>query len=164
MAAGTCSVALVRQTVPVFYALERVRVPVVMTVLNICVFAVAAVLLMKPFGHVGLCMALSLAATAQGLGLVLALRARVGRLALLRIGLNWLRMLGASAPMAAAAWGVSLLGRWEQGGNSPRNIGVLGLAVAAGVVVYALVAWLFRSPELGELVAALRRRRDREGA
>jgi putative peptidoglycan lipid II flippase len=147
-----------------FYALERVRVPVLMTLLNICVFAAAAVLLMKPFGHVGLCMALSLAATAQGLGLVLSLRARLGRLGLLRIGLNWLRMLGASAPMAAAAWGVSLLGRWDQGGNSPRNIGVLVVAVAAGAVVYALFALALRSPELGELVAALRRRNNGESA
>jgi putative peptidoglycan lipid II flippase len=164
MAAGTCSVALVRQTVPVFYALERVRVPVLMTLLNICVFTGAALLLMRPFGHVGLCMALSLAATAQGLGLVLALRAQVGRLGLLRIGVNWLRVLGATAPMAAAAWGVSLLGRWDQGGNSLRNIGVLAAAVVAGVVVYAAFAFALRSPELRELAAALRRRRNGEGA
>ncbi|MBW2276247.1 MAG: murein biosynthesis integral membrane protein MurJ [Deltaproteobacteria bacterium] len=158
MAAGTCSVALVRQTVPVFYALEKVRVPVLMTVVNIGVFAACAVLLMKPFGHEGLCMALSIAATAQGLGLVLALRSRLGGLGLLRIGLNWLRMLGATLPMAVAAWGVSQAGRWELGGNSARNIGVLVAAVVAGVVVYALVAFAFRSPELGELLAAFRSR------
>lgn len=164
MAAGTCSVALVRQTVPVFYALEQVRVPVLMTVLNILVFAACAVVLMEPFGHVGLCMALSLAASVQGVGLVLALRVRVGGLGLLRIALNWLRMIVASAPMAAAAWGVSLLGRWELGGNSPRNIGVLVAAVAAGVVAYALAAWALRSPELRELIAAARKPRTGEGA
>jgi len=164
MAAGTCSVALVRQTVPVFYAIEKVRVPVLMTVANICVFTASAVLLMRPFGHEGLCMALSIAATAQGVGLVLALRVKVGRLGLARVVKSSLKMLGASVPMAAASWGVSLLGRWELGGNSARNIGVLLAAVVAGVAVYVLAAAALRSPELGELKAALRGRDKGEAA
>jgi putative peptidoglycan lipid II flippase len=161
MAAGICSVALLRQTVPVFYALERVRVPVLMTVVNIAVFVAAALPLMGPFGHVGLCMALSLAATVQGLALVAVLRFQIGPLGLRAVVLSFLRMLGAAVPMGAAVFGLGLLGRWHEGGNSPRNIAVLTGAVVAGVIVYAAAAFALRSPELGELLDAVRRRRAR---
>ena len=159
MAVGICSVALLRQTVPVFYALERVRIPVIMTVVNIAVYVACAIPLMDAFGHVGLCMALSAAATAQALGLVLILRRQIGRLGMRTTVVNWLRMLLASAPMGAAVWGVALLGRWEEGGNSALNIGVLAAAVVAGVLVYAGAAFALRSPELKELLGAVRRRR-----
>jgi putative peptidoglycan lipid II flippase len=161
MAVGTCSVAVVRQTVPVFYAIERVRTPVVMTVANIVVFTGSALALIGPFGHAGLCMALSLAATAQGAGLVILLRRRIGPLGGTRLVTGWLRMLAASAPMAAVTFGLGRLGRWSAGGNSPRNIGVLALAVVAGVVVYAAAARVLRSPELAELWSAIGRRKRR---
>jgi putative peptidoglycan lipid II flippase len=161
MAVGICSVALLRQTVPVFYALEQVRIPVLMTMANIAVYVASAIPLMKSFGHVGLCMALSAAATAQALGLVIVLRRKIGRLGMRRSTFNWLRVLLACAPMAAAAWGISLLGRWEDGGNSARNISVLFASVVAGVAVYALAAMLLRAPEMRTFMDALKRRRRR---
>ncbi len=159
MAVGICSVALLRQTVPVFYALERVRLPVLMTAVNIVAFTVSAVLLMGPFAHVGLCMALSIAATVQALGLVLLLRREMGELGLFRVFRGWLAMLLASLPMAAAAWGVCRLGSWEAGGGSPLNIGVLALAVIAGAAAYALAAAALRIGELRDLVSIVSRRR-----
>lgn len=159
MAAGICSVALLRQTVPVFYALERVRVPVIMTLVNIAVYVACAVPLMKQFGHVGLCMALSAAATAQGIGLVVVLRRKVGRLGMRKTVTGWLRILVATVPMGAAAWGIARMGRWEDGGNSLRNIGVLAAAVMAGIVLYGATALVLRTPEMRDLLGALRRRR-----
>jgi putative peptidoglycan lipid II flippase len=161
MAAGTCSVALLRQTVPVFYALERVRIPVLMSFANIAAFVASALPLAKLYGHVGLCMALTLAATVQGVGLVVALRLEIGRLGLTLLLGAWARMLAASAPMAAAAWGVARFGRWEAGGNDPRNIAVLGAAVAAGIIAYAGAAYALRLPEITQLAAALKRRREK---
>jgi putative peptidoglycan lipid II flippase len=161
MAAGICSVALLRQTVPVFYALERVRVPVLMSFANIAAFVASAVPLMRLYGHVGLCMALSIAATVQGVGLVVLLRLRVGRLGLKAMLLSWGKMLIATVPMGAAIYGMALLGRWERGGNDPRNIAVLTGAVVAGILVYALAARALRVSELTELAAAVRRRRKR---
>jgi len=158
MAAGICSVALLRQTVPVFYAMENVRVPVAMTLVNIAVFALAAIPLMGPFRHVGLCAALSLAATVQALALVAVLRGRVGEIGMGRVAASWARMIAASIPMGAAVYGLSSLGRWGDGGNSPRNIAVLALCVAAGVVVYAACAAALRAPELREILDAARRR------
>jgi putative peptidoglycan lipid II flippase len=161
MAAGICSVALLRQTVPVFYALEQVRIPVVMSFANIAAFVATAVPLMRIFGHVGLCMALSIAATVQGVGLVIVLRVKVGRLGLAGMLRSWAKMLAASVPMGAAIHGLALLGRWERGGNDPRNLAVLAGAVAAGVLVYGVAAKALRMPELAELAAAARRRRSR---
>jgi putative peptidoglycan lipid II flippase len=161
MAAGTCSVALVRQTAPVFYALERVKVPVIMSFAYVAVFVASALPLMPIFGHVGLCMALSIAATVQGVGLVVLLRLRIGRLGLARMIRSWIKMLLASVPMGAAIYGLAMLGRWERGGNDPRNLAVLTGAIVAGVAVYGLAARALRVPELMDLAAAVRRRRGR---
>ncbi|HUT76853.1 MAG TPA: murein biosynthesis integral membrane protein MurJ, partial [Polyangia bacterium] len=111
----------------------------------------------------GLCMALSLAATVQGLGLVAVLRWKIGPLGMRKVVGSFLRMLGAAVPMCAVVWGLGLLGHWHEGGNSPRNIAVLALAMVAGVAVYAAAALVLRSPELGELLDAVRRRRARAG-
>ncbi|MCP4675887.1 MAG: murein biosynthesis integral membrane protein MurJ [Deltaproteobacteria bacterium] len=162
MALGICSVALVRQTVPVFYAMEKVWIPVVGTVVYVTGYLVFALPLMGPFRWEGLSMALSIGATIQGLFLIVMLRASVGQLGLGRTALSWLRMLLASAPMAAAVYGISLLGVWKDGGNSPRNIGVLVLTVLAGLAVYCIAAFIFRAPELRELLAALGKRRGRK--
>ena len=159
LAAGICSVALLRQTAPVFYALERVKVPVVMGFVFLATYGIAAFSLMGPWGHVGLCMATSIAATAQGLGLVLMLRRQLGNLNLGGVLKAWLKQLLAAAPCAAAAWYVSGWGDWEAGGNAPRNIAVLLLAVVVGGIVYLVAAHLLRLEEYRELLAAVRRRR-----
>jgi putative peptidoglycan lipid II flippase len=161
LALGICSIAVVRQTVQVYYAMEQTRIPVLMTLVFIVTNVVAAVLLMKPFAHVGLCMALSIAAAVQALGLVIVLRQRLGSLGLTKTVLSWIKSLLATIPMAAAVHGASWLGRWEDGGNSIRNLGILGLAVVVGVVVYGLAAYLLRIDEFKELLGALARRRRR---
>jgi putative peptidoglycan lipid II flippase len=161
LAVGTCSIALVRQTIPVFYAMEQTVVPVIMSVVSIAVFVVSALLLQGPFGHTGICMALSLAATAQGAGLAIVLRKRLGRLGIGRTGFSFLRALVASVLVAPVAALVSSYGVWEQGGNSVLNISILFLAVIAGVGVFALGAYVLGSPELKELALALGRRRGK---
>jgi putative peptidoglycan lipid II flippase len=161
MALGICSVAFVRQTVPVFYAIEQVWVPVIGTPVFILGYLVFALPLMGSFKHEGLCMALSIGATFQGLFLVAVLRARIGRLDMARTLSSWMRMLLASIPMAAAAWAISLLGVWTKGGNSFRNIGVLLLTLLSGVVIYVLAAYVFKVAELRDLLSALKRRRHR---
>jgi putative peptidoglycan lipid II flippase len=161
LAAGACSIALVRQTVPVFYAMEQTVVPVVMSVVSIIVFVASSLYLREPFGHTGICMALSLAATAQGIGLVLVLRKRLGRLGIGRTAVSFLRTLFVSLLMAPVAYHVSTFGAWEKGGNSVVNITFLFLAVIAGVAVFALGAYVLGAPELGELFQAAQKRRSK---
>ncbi len=163
MAAGICSVALLRQTVPVFYALEQVWVPAFGTLIYILAYVVSALPLMEPFKHAGLCMAISIGATAQALFLVAVLRRRIGRVGFGKTIVSWLRFLLASAPMAAGIFALSNLGAWEEGGNSLRNIGVLALTVLAGVVIYGVASYILRVPELTKLVDAIKQRRRRAG-
>jgi hypothetical protein len=106
-------------------------------------------------------MALSLAATAQGAGLVIVLRKRLGRLGIGLTGFSFLRTLFASALVAPVAALVSTYGVWEQGGNSVLNISILFLAVIAGVGVFALGAYVLGSPELKELALAFGRGRGK---
>lgn len=161
MAVGICSVALLRQTVPVFYALETVRVPVIMTVVNIVVYVAVAVPLKNLFGHVGLCIALSAAATVQAFGLLIALRRKMGPLDLKIKFLAWLRMLIGSLVMGGPVWLVASLGRWEEGGNSLLNIGVLVISIATGAFAYGTAMFVLRSPELLGLLKVFRKKRDR---
>ncbi len=158
-ALSICSVAVLRQTVPVFYAMENVRVPVIMTVVFVCTHIGLGFILKGPFLHEGLCMALSVAATVQGVGLVLVLQRKIGRLGFKKTLNSWIRMLVASGVMAVAVYYLAKLGDWERGGNSLLNIGVLLLCVVVGVGVYAAAAAALRSPELKEIVSALSRRR-----
>ncbi len=161
MALGICSIALLRQTVPVFYALERVKVPVLMSVVYIVAYVAAAIPLMGPMGHEGLCIALSVGATVQAMGLVLVLRKTVGALGMRGTLWAWSKMLAATVPLAAAAFGVSLLGDWSQGGNSARNIAALTGSLIAGGAAYFATARLMRLAELDEILGALGRRLNR---
>jgi putative peptidoglycan lipid II flippase len=106
-------------------------------------------------------MALSLAATAQGVGLMFVLRKRLGRLGISRTGFSFLRTLFASVLMAPVAALVSSYGVWEKGGNSVLNISILFLAVIAGVGVFSLGAYVLGSPELKELALAFGRGRGK---
>lgn len=160
-ALGICSIALLRQTVPVFYAMEQVKAPVVMGMVYIVAYVAIAWPLMGPFGHVGLCIALSAAATVQAIGLVLLLRKRIGRLGMKATVLSWLRTLLCCGPLWIAAHYTSTFGDWARGGNSLRNIAALGAAVLAGTTVFAGSALLLGVPEMRQLVSAIRRRRKK---
>jgi putative peptidoglycan lipid II flippase len=158
LAAGTVSVALLRQTTPFFYALEKVKIPVMMSFVMIAAYSAAAFFLKDTYGPQGLCMAVSVAATVQGVGLFIALRRTVGNLHISPVIKNWSKMMLASAPMGAAVYATSLLGDWQKGGNSILNIGVLGLCVITGVAVYIFCAWIFKVPEFHGLLSSLKRR------
>jgi putative peptidoglycan lipid II flippase len=158
-ATGVWAVASVRTVVPMFYAHNDTRTPVVASAINLVVFIALAAALMGPLRHVGIAIAVSLAAAAQLGTLLLLLRRSTGRLGLSEVAASAGKSLAASVGMAAVAVGVAHAGAWERGGNSPRNIAVLGLAICAGAVAYFALARLLRSPELDDLLQAVRRRR-----
>jgi putative peptidoglycan lipid II flippase len=164
-AAGVWAIASVRTVLPLYYAYNDTRTPVVASAVNLVVFGVTAVGLMQLFGHVGVAMALSAAGIAQ-LGTLLALlRRKVGRLGLRAVALSAVRIAVASGAMGAAAYGVARFGEWARGGNHLPNALVLGAAVAVGGLAFLVVARVLRAPELDDVLAAVRRRagrRDRQ--
>jgi putative peptidoglycan lipid II flippase len=151
------TVAAVRQTVPVFYALGDTRTPVVVSALDLCAFIVLAVMLRGPLGHVGISVAVAGSSAVQMLLLVGALRRKLGRVGMTSIAASSLRTLVAAVVAGAAAWGTSTLVA------VPGGRRVLPGSVAAVVFasVFLVAAWGVRSPELEGFVSALKRRLGR---
>jgi putative peptidoglycan lipid II flippase len=163
-ATGIWAVAAVRIVVPMFYAYNDTRTPVICSVVNLLAFVAVALAAMPTLAHVGIALALSLANTAQLLALLALLRRRAGLLGMRSVVGSVLRTSLGCAAMAAAAWGVARLGRWEAGGNDVRNLLVYAAALVVAGVVYLGFAHLAKAPELADVLAALQRRLARRRA
>lgn len=160
-AAGIWAVASVRVTVPMFHAHQDTRTPVIASAVNLVTFVAVSLTTMGTMAHAGIAAAMSAGALAQLAALVLLLRRRVGAIGLREVGISAGRTLAASVATGAVAWSVSTIGVWEEGGNEPMNIAVLGAAVAAGGLVHLTLATSLGAPEVEELRHALRRRTER---
>ncbi len=158
---GICSMAFVRQTAPVFYAIENSKIPMMMTLLFVITNGTAGFLLKGPFSHVGLCMAISIAPTFQGAGLIMVLRKKIGHLGMKAVLRSWMLSFAASVPMAGTAYLISLLGNWQNGGNNPLNIAVLLTAIIAGIAVFAGASYAMKIPEFISLKNTVTRRRKK---
>ncbi|MBK8482601.1 MAG: murein biosynthesis integral membrane protein MurJ [Proteobacteria bacterium] len=159
--AGMWAAGGVRQTVPVFFALQDTRTPVVVSLLSLLIFVAAALGLRGTFAGPGLALAVAISSVVNFALLLLALRRRLGRLELRTLSGSMIRGLLASAGSAAAAAALARLGRWEEGSHLWLNHAVLLAAVLVGALVFFVLAVLLRCPELQQIVAVLRRRRAR---
>lgn len=157
-AAGVWAIASVRTVLPLYYAFNDTRTPVIASAVNLVVFSGAALALLGPFDHVGVAMALGLAGVAQLVTLLALLRRKVGRLGLRAVGASAARAAAASAAMGGACWAVARYGDWARGGSSVTNLLVLGGALVAGGATFLIAARLLGAPELDELLRAVRRR------
>lgn len=157
-AAGIWAVASVRTIIPMFHAHNDTRTPVIASALNLIAFVGLSVLLMGPMQHAGLAAATSAAAVTQLVALLWLLRRRSGNLGLREIGGSVVRILAASAVMGGIVWLGARFGRWETGGNDPRNLLVFSMTAVLGLLSYLGVAAILGSPELRDLSSGLRRR------
>ncbi len=140
----------------VFYAYHDTRTPVKISVLTVVITIGLAFLFMQFMGVGGLTLGMTVALMVNFGVLLWLLRRKIGGIGLGHIGLCFLRVLGASAVMGAAVWGVDLA---LQRTVSAATVGyavrlVVGLVV--GVVVFLSVARLAKMPELAEAVDMLR--------
>jgi putative peptidoglycan lipid II flippase len=149
------TVAAVRQTVPVFYALGDTRTPVVVSALDLCAFIALAVTLKGPLGHVGISIAVAGSSAVQMLLLLLAMRRRLNVVPFGSMTLSAFRTLVVSLLAGGSAWGVAHVVSSWLGTRGP--LPGASAAVAFGGV-FLVAAWGARSPELGELLAGVRRR------
>ncbi len=158
--AAVWTVAVVRQTVPVFYALGDSKTPVWISALDLLAFIALAVTLRGPLGHVGISIAVAGSSAVQMLLLVVVLRLRlpelgaVSRDLLLSAG----RTTFASVVGAAFASGSAILVARVAGESA---IGRLLPAAAAGIAflaTFVLAAHLVGSTELRELGQGVARR------
>ncbi|MBX3187595.1 MAG: murein biosynthesis integral membrane protein MurJ [Labilithrix sp.] len=155
------TVAAVRQLVPTLYALGDTRTPVIVSAIDSVVFVAMAWGLRRPFGHVGVSMAIGGSTLVQMALLAYAVRRRIGTLRAREIGAASARTFASAAVAAAGAWCAVRAARGLASGGGAEPTSLPGLA--AGVVfvgLFVAAARALGSRELGELAAPLRRRRE----
>jgi putative peptidoglycan lipid II flippase len=158
-AAGLPFISGVRVTSNAFYALQDAKTPVRLANWSMAANVVFSLALMRPLGHAGLALAVSLSSLANFALQAASFQRKTGRLGLRKILLGTVRTLFASAAMVAAVWAFRryvpvLDGRTERWAAAA----VLSIHIAVGVVVYVLAGWALRMEEFKELIEALRKR------
>jgi putative peptidoglycan lipid II flippase len=152
------TVAVVRQTVPAFYAMGDTRTPAIVSAIDLCAFIGLAVWLRGSMGPVGISIAVAGSSFVQMVLLLALCKNKLGSLGWPEIGNSLIRTVTASA-MAAALAVVAATETQARAGSGP--VGRMLPGIGGGLVfavVFVAVAWATRSPELLGLVRGLRRK------
>ena len=157
-ALGLTFVALVRVLVPAFYALKDTRTPVVIAFTAFVLNLLFSLALMGPLRHGGLALASSLSALGNMVLLLWFLRKKIGPFGGRAIALSGVKGGVASIPMAAAVYGILLLGDWSRLGGKLAKGGVLGAAVLAGIAIFLAAAHLLACEEARDVTGLLRKK------
>ena len=141
-----------------FFSLQRPWVPTSSGVANLVITAAVAFLLYEPYGIGGIVAATSLATIMSVLIGGGILHRALGRLELVQLIWSGSRILVSAALLAGVSfitWDVldEALGRGLGG-----QIVSLGIALAAGAIVYGVALTLLRVPEMSQVLRLLRRR------
>jgi putative peptidoglycan lipid II flippase len=150
--------------VPAFYALQDTRTPVrigIYTVLiNLSLNILLILTLPTYWKHAGMAFSTVIAELAGMTALGIILTRRVGNLQWTVVLRSFIRCLIAAAIMASAAWGTVQILLPVLDGLLPVKIAQLvtvGLVVFCGIILYFVLTFLLRAPELGEIKSAIRR-------
>jgi putative peptidoglycan lipid II flippase len=152
------TVAVVRQVVPVFYALGDTRTPVIVSAIDLLAFIALAVTLRGPMGHVGISIAVGGSSFVQMALLVLMLRRKL-------VAMRWLEVfVSVSKTLAASLVGVcAALAAITALKDLALPHAIPGLlAFGCFSALFVIAALLLKSSELGELTGALQRRLARK--
>jgi putative peptidoglycan lipid II flippase len=135
-AVGLVAYAAIKVVAPAFYALGRVRVPVIASITAVAANLIWNVATFRRFGHVGLALGTSLAALVNFAVLALAFQRQIGGLLNRELAASLARIAGASAVMAGVVWFAS---RWLEtlpvGGTAMFAVKAL-VPIVAGIAVY----------------------------
>jgi putative peptidoglycan lipid II flippase len=156
------TVAVVRQTVPAFFALADTRTPVVVSAIDLSAFILLALMLRGPMGHVGISIAVAGSSAVQMILLLLGLKWRMGTIRARELARSAARTCVVTAIASVAGWAAAQLampGAWASIHSGRALPGAVGLS--AFVLVFLMGAWGMRSPELDEILFAVRRRLGR---
>jgi putative peptidoglycan lipid II flippase len=148
-APGLVGYSAVKIASPTFYALRDSRTPVAIGMACILLNVVLNLLLVRTsLSYAGLALGTGIAAVANALLLFWMLRRRLGGLDDRRVITSLVKVLVASAAMAAVAWGVEQQLALHWAGDEPWRRAVrVGLAIGLGLGTLALAARLLRLHE-----------------
>jgi len=161
-ALGLLAYSVVRIVSPIFYALGRNRIPVIVSAVSVLVNATLNVALVRVLGFRGLALGTSIAALFNATVLFVVLRRHLH-------GIHGGRIADAFARIAIAAGAMGVVAAWvdrtleAQWPGAGLVIQVIRLALTIGVSLIALgaAAWLLRIREFNESVALVTRRLGR---
>lgn len=156
-APGLLFVGISRVIVPTFYAMQDTRTPVWVSFWTLLVNVVLGVLMMGPWQHIGLAMALTCSSVFNAMVLLVLLKRRIGSIALTTVIWTGLRVLVATAVMTVLAHRVLLFGQWRTGVSS-FNLTVLLGAICTGIISYLVCCYILQIKELREVTAMVKRR------
>jgi putative peptidoglycan lipid II flippase len=161
---GLSFVALTRVLAPAFYALKDTKTPVWTAFIAFLLNVVFSLLLMRPLLHGGLALATTLSALANMIMLLWLLRRKIGPFGGRGVTRSGIKALIASLPMGAVVYYICQSTDWSLAAHKLTKTLVLGGAVAAGILVYAVASRLLKSEEALELSAILQRKFGRKTA
>jgi putative peptidoglycan lipid II flippase len=140
-----------------FFSLQRPWVPTAISAGNLAITALAALVLYGPFEVGGIVAATAIATAASVVAQVVILRRHLGRLELGRLAWTTMRVCLGAAALAGASYGVWSLLDEALGDGLGGQIVSLGVALAAGAIVYGIAITLLRIPEAAQIRRLVRR-------
>jgi putative peptidoglycan lipid II flippase len=156
-AVGLPAFVLVKVLAPAFFARHDTATPVKVAIAAMAANLLATLILMRPFAHVGVAIALSLSGWLQALILAVLL-ARHGHFRLDQRARQVLpRIVAATAAMGAALWLLRLLLTPALAGAPATRLLALAALVAAGLAAFAALALVLRIADWRELRSRFRR-------
>ncbi len=158
---GLMAFAGVKIMVPVFYALDDTRVPVIGSFLTVGANLLFINLTVAPMQHLAIALSTALSMVLNFVFLAAMLYRKVGGFRLDNLFRTLMKVTGASLIMGLAVAGLyplimGLLGQ----GLAARLLGLLGV-IAIGMGVYGGLVSFLKIPELGELLALVKRFRGK---
>lgn len=160
-APGLFFLGISRVIVSAFYAMKDTSTPVWISFWTLLANVVFGLLLMGPFGHVGLAAALTLSSVVNCLFLLWKFRKNIGSLGLKQFFSRLLRLVPGVAFMAIAVQFVLSFGPWAIPGHYLVKFFLLAIAVTGGVGIYTLSCFVFKVPEARDAYILFRKKLSR---
>lgn len=165
-APGLLVFSLSKVLVPAFYALQDTRTPVKVAFGSVILKIVLSLVFIWTWPlhlkHAGLAMATVIGETVNGIVLAILLHRRLGSAGWRDIALSAGRCILAATLMGLATWFLyGILRTWAAGQAWPEiviEISTVSLSILAAIVVYLLLTWWLRAPEIMDVLRAIRKR------
>jgi putative peptidoglycan lipid II flippase len=156
-AVGLAAFAGVKIMVPVFYALDDTRIPVVGSFITVAANLVIINLIIGPLQHLAIALSTSLSVMVNLVFLSAMLYRKVGGFSVGYLLTALAKVLAVSLIMGLAAAGLHrLLAAWLGSGLFGQFLSLMG-AILAGIVLYWLMATRLGIPEFAELKTLARK-------
>jgi putative peptidoglycan lipid II flippase len=156
-AMGIWAIGAVRILVPTFYAMQDSKTPVLMAVFYAAANIVLGLILMRPLGHCGLALAMSISSVCHFFLLLWALRKKMGPLGIWNIIKSICKTVVCSSIMGICIWKISLNVISHESSSFLTLLSGITGSIAAGILIYWLLSFIAKSQELEYLMVTIGR-------